>query len=457
MTRKVAVLLNFLFFLGAFSFSPADQDVDGQPATGQNVSYTGHQVLEIYPDNLTKIEHFLNFGRKENLDIWKHPSHVNDSIHILLSPEKLKLMKIELDKMKTRFNVLIPDVERLMETERDEIHRRHRRSSNHFNLYSYQSTNQIYTFLDSVCSETKAFCNIFSIGRSSEGREIKMLRLSAPKNRHQRLIILIDAGMHGREWISISVILHFIYELAINPTHSRENKMLLNHFDWFFIPILNPDGYEYTRHHDRLWRKTRSRSSNFFNCIGVDINRNFPNHWNEVGSSEDPCSVEYSGITALSEPESMALSNVMRMNQGNIVSYISLHAYGQLWMYPWGYTLKPPSDLTDLYRLASRATSAIRNHSGRQYVVGPSSQVLYIASGASDDYAKADLRIKYAYTVELPDEGIFGFLLPSRLIPKTCQETFAGLKAFARGLAKKTKRERNRRAKRHKKRHRRRS
>lgn len=44
----------------------------------------------------------------------------------------------------------------------------------------------------------------------------------------------------------------------------------------------------------------------------------------------------------------MALANVMRMNEGDIVAYISLHAYGQLWMYPWGYTLKPPNDLTDL-------------------------------------------------------------------------------------------------------------
>lgn len=448
--RKVIFSLCFLFL--SFSFCTADQSIEGHPTTGRNVSYYGHQVLEIYPNTLSKVQHFLNFGRKENLDIWKHAAHANDSIHVLLSPEKLQLMKIELEKMKTQFNVLIPDVEQLMHTERDNTHHRHKRSSNHFNLYSYQSTKQIYAFLDSVCSESKALCNIFSIGRSSEGRDIKMLRLSAPKKRYQKLIILIDAGMHGREWISISVILYFIYELAINPTNKRVNKMLLNYFDWFFVPILNPDGYEYTRNYDRLWRKTRSRSSNYYNCIGVDINRNFPNHWNEIGSSEDPCSVEYAGVTALSEPESMALANVMRMNEGDIVAYISLHAYGQLWMYPWGYTLKPPNDLTDLFRLASRATNAIRHYSKREYAVGPSSHILYIASGASDDYAKADRHIKYAYTVELPDDGLYGFLLPSRLIPKTSEETFVGLKAFTKGLAKKTRRERNKRAKRQKRR-----
>lgn len=75
-----------------------------------------------------------------------------------------------------------------------------------------------------------------------------------------------------------------------------------------------------------------------------------------------------------------------------------------------------------------------------------------IASGASDDYAKADRHIKYAYTVELPDDGLYGFLLPSRLIPKTSEETFVGLKAFTKGLAKKTRRERNKRAKRQKRR-----
>ena len=32
---------------------------------------------------------------------------------------------------------------------------------------------------------------------------------------------------------------------------------LVGEWDWYFLPLVNPDGYEYSRSTDRLWRKTR--------------------------------------------------------------------------------------------------------------------------------------------------------------------------------------------------------
>ncbi|XP_029637587.1 carboxypeptidase B [Octopus sinensis] len=422
----------------------------------QNVTYAGHQVWKILPKNTSTFDYFVKVGRKHKLDFWKLPTEFDDSFHIRVSPEQRRIVKIALDETKTPFNILIDDVDKLIKEDMEGVHTRAKRGANRFRLNSYQSTQQIYKFLETTCSKTKYYCRVFNIGRSSEGRDIKLIHLSY-KKRSQRMGILIDAGMHGREWVSISVILHFINQLAINPENSKDNKNMLSNFNWYFIPILNPDGYEYTRSRDRLWRKTRSRSPNYNHCIGVDINRNFPNHWNEDGSSSDPCSVEYSGPTALSEPETMALANAMRMRQGELIAYISLHAYGQLWIYPWGYKMEEPTDVDDLNRLALRATNAIRHYSNTRYQVGSSARILYIASGASDDYAKANHGIKYAYTVELRDLGHYGFLLPRKLIPKTCQETFVGLKAFAQGLSKKSRRQRKRRTKRRRRSRRRRA
>ena len=40
------------------------------------------------------------------------------------------------------------------------------------------------------------------------------------------------------------------------------------------------------------------------------------------------------------------------------------------------------------------------------------------ASGGSDDWVKGVAGVKFAYTVELPDRGDFGFLLPaSEILP----------------------------------------
>jgi murein tripeptide amidase MpaA len=51
-----------------------------------------------------------------------------------------------------------------------------------------------------------------------------------------------------------------------------QNKDILENVDWYFVPVLNPDGYEYTHTEDRLWRKSRSLS-NGADCVGVDLNR----------------------------------------------------------------------------------------------------------------------------------------------------------------------------------------
>ena len=48
-----------------------------------------------------------------------------------------------------------------------------------------------------------------------------------------------------------------------------------------------PSSYEYSRRHDRMWRKTRSDTGS--SCIGVDPNRNWGYKWGGKGASSNPC------------------------------------------------------------------------------------------------------------------------------------------------------------------------
>lgn len=52
--------------------------------------------------------------------------------------------------------------------------------------------------------------------------------------------------------------------------NSAQNSELLN-VDWVIVPVANPDGYEYTHTHDRMWKKNRRIVTN--NCVGVELNR----------------------------------------------------------------------------------------------------------------------------------------------------------------------------------------
>ena len=62
-----------------------------------------------------------------------------------------------------------------------------------------------------------------------------------------------------------------------------------------------------------------------------------------------------------------------------------------------------------------------------------STVILYIL-GASDDWAKGSAGIKYSYTVELPDTGKHGFILPASEIESVGRETHAGFLAMFRKL-----------------------
>ena len=87
---------------------------------------------------------------------------------------------------------------------------------------------------------------------------------------------------------------------------------LLNKTELWFVPVANPDGYDFTfTEGNRLWRKNL-RDVNGDGQIttgdGVDPNRNFPSnfHYDEEGSSSEFASETYRGPEPFSEPETQA-------------------------------------------------------------------------------------------------------------------------------------------------------
>ena len=87
-----------------------------------------------------------------------------------------------------------------------------------------------------------------------------------------------------------------------------------------------------------MWRKNMAKSPDIKKhpkCIGVDLNRNYPFHWGGEGSSHDPCHENFCGTKAFSEPETKAVSKLILDNRKRIKAYITLHSYGNWWLYPW--------------------------------------------------------------------------------------------------------------------------
>ena len=92
------------------------------------------------------------------------------------------------------------------------------------------------------------------------------------------------------------------------------------------------------------------------------MNRNYDYHWGElepVGSTNVSCSPTYHGQEAFSETELQAVRDHVLGLGGDVVYSLSLHSYGQLIMYPYGYTADLPEDAEDLQRLGDLVRSQV--------------------------------------------------------------------------------------------------
>jgi len=300
------------------------------------------------------------------------------------------------------------------------------------NWREYQKLETIHAWLDALATHAPHIATVTSIGTSSEGRQLKMIKISTNPARNNP-VIMIDGGIHAREWISPAVGTYIVGKLM---SLHEEDRDLVNNVDWWILPVLNPDGYAFTHAEERLWRKSRSRR-NGGDCIGVDINRNYDFHWGEVGVKEDPCANTYPGPFAFSEPEANASATLLYTNRHRIRAYLTLHSYSQLFLTPYGYTEDLPDDYDDLLELGQRAARALEDVHGTEYEVGAPSHILYSNSGSSRDYAKGIPQIKYPFTIELRDKGDVGFLLPPNEILPTGEETWEAIKVIARHISRK--------------------
>ncbi len=303
-----------------------------------------------------------------------------------------------------------------------------------FDWKTYQRMDRIYSYLDCLAFHYVDRMQIITIGKSYENRPLKVVRIGNGANAQARNAIWIDGGIHAREWISPASVLFIIKRLVEDYDQFRD---VLNNYEFYILPVVNPDGYEFTHTHNRMWRKTRSnprglRRNN--RCVGADPNRNWSYEWGGKGASPNPCDETYRGERAFSESETMAVRNFIMSRAHRFKLFLTMHSYGQFILYPWGHERMAPNNWRQLELLGATAGEAMREVNDHRYTIGSAAQVLYPAAGGSDDWARGQAKIPYTYTIELPDTGRYGFLLPAPRIKSTVQEAFVGVLAMVRAL-----------------------
>ena len=279
----------------------------------------------------------------------------------------------------------------------------------------YDGTDGIRQYLYDFVADHRRIAKLVVIGTTLQGREIIAVRITGSSRGHHRgdkrrrgghshdkPAVLYQGTTHAREWISTEVTRRLMEYFAGN---SRTARKLRRERELWFLPVVNPDGYQYTFEHERLWRKNlrdNNGDGQITNLDGVDINRNYPEHWryDDEGSNTEISSDTFRGTAPASEPETQAnIGLVERIDPAMAVSY---HSYGPLLLYPEGWQVQTPARDLPVYL-------ALTGNDANPAVEGFDPDVsaeLYTTNGEFTDWAHG-IEDVLAWTPEL-EEGCEG-------------------------------------------------
>lgn len=156
------------------------------------------------------------------------------------------------------------------------------------------------TFLNDLQASFPANSEIYTAGASVGGRALTGIHIWGSGGKGSKPAVVFHGNVHAREWITSKTTEYIAYTLLTQYASNAAVKAVVDKFDFYITPVVNPDGFVYSQTTDRLWRKNRQTVSGN-SCVGRDINRNWPYQWSATGgASTNPCSETYKGECCIS-------------------------------------------------------------------------------------------------------------------------------------------------------------
>ncbi len=279
-----------------------------------------------------------------------------------------------------------------------------------------------YTAIQQHIAELAEFApqraSVHVIGNSFDGRAISALRVGGKSD--DSVSMLITGTQHAREWVAAMSGTCIADRLVRDYDNDPAIRAFVDTTSLWIVPVVNPDGYQYSWGQDRYWRKNRRGG------FGVDLNRNFGVAWGGGGSSNSKRSQTYRGDRPFSEPETQAL-RALTMREA-IGLHVDLHAYGQLVLFPWMHGAKRTDDHGRYASIGDDVASAIYATHQNKYRLMRGVE-LYPASGTMTDWMYGEAKAT-SFTIELRPRSGTGFVVPPTEIRPTCDEALAAVLAL---------------------------
>lgn len=279
----------------------------------------------------------------------------------------------------------------------------------------YQTVEETFAFAEALAINYPDLATWTDVGNSWEksaglgGYDMMVLRLTNSAIPGPKPKLFATSAIHAREYTTAPLLVRFAEYLVDNYGTDADATWILDYHEVHLIFHTNPDGRKKAEG-GASWRKNTNQ--NYCGPTspnrGADLNRNFSYQWGCCGgSSDNECGLTYRGPSPASEPETQAVQSYLRSlfpdQRGHNPNdpapddatgvYLDIHSYGQLVLWPWGYTSSTAPNGTQLQTLGRKF--AYWNGYQPQQAIG-----LYVTDGTTDDFAYGDLGVA-SYTFEL--------------------------------------------------------
>jgi hypothetical protein len=196
-------------------------------------------------------------------------------------------------------------------------------------------------------------------------------------------VFSLMANIHAREITTPELVMRMLDWLVTEYDKDPNVTWIVDWHELWLLPVANPDGHWLVELGEQLpygnspffQRKSANRS---YGCstweptplsqYGIDLNRNHSYAWGGFGSSTSPCSQNFRGPFATSEPEvaqlQLLIKDLIADQRGPLSTdaapddttgiFITLHSHSELVLWPWGYTFAAAPNRTGLKAIGDK-------------------------------------------------------------------------------------------------------
>uniref|UniRef100_A0A914CBL4 Peptidase M14 carboxypeptidase A domain-containing protein n=1 Tax=Acrobeloides nanus TaxID=290746 RepID=A0A914CBL4_9BILA len=166
----------------------------------------------------------------------------------------------------SQIQILSSDIQSIIDQEKIEYNtnsrkKRHDNSINKgtFDVQAYHRYDEIVEYMLNLKETFPELVQILNITKSFENRDLIGIKIG--KEQAIKPSFFIDAGIHAREWIAPATAIYIINEMLNQYGKDLTITKIVDNFDWYIVPVGNPDGYEYS-----ITKIMAKNSIKKFNC-----------------------------------------------------------------------------------------------------------------------------------------------------------------------------------------------